>query len=119
MAHHTPGAPLLASTSDLFQESCYHTTNFLSPAEFGLVLGSWRSTEFYYQTRLSVVDMMYDIRFELEAPVGNGYISVHMQSYCQQREVSVSHGKLEKLVPTLWQQLECRETCGRQTTTGC
>ena len=75
--------------------------------------------EFYYQTRLSVVHMMYDIRFELEAAVGNGYMSVHVQSYCQQREVSVSHGKLEKLVPNLWQQLECRKTCGRQTTTGC
>ncbi|XBI94885.1 hypothetical protein VPH35_031448 [Triticum aestivum] len=52
--------------------------------------------ELYYQTRLS-----------LEAAVRNGYMSVLRKSYCQQRDVSVSHGKLEKLVPTLWQRLGC------------
>ncbi|KAF7070390.1 hypothetical protein CFC21_075915 [Triticum aestivum] len=39
------------------------------------------SGEFYYQTRFCA------------------------QSYCQQRDASVSHGNLEKLVPTIWQQL--------------
>ncbi|XBI72111.1 hypothetical protein VPH35_066142 [Triticum aestivum] len=39
------------------------------------------SREFYYQTRFCV------------------------QSYCQQRDASVSHGNLERFVPTIWQQL--------------
>lgn len=75
--------------------------------------------EFYYQTRVSAVDMMDAIRFEWEAVVDNGCMPVLRAKLLSTKGCLRVQREAREAGADYMATNGCCKTCDRQTTTGC